>query len=118
MVRLLSALAFAIATGAYLALFALDHVESFQTSPWIYWMIWTPFVMVVAAARLWPRWWLVPAFAFHFVIPFAVEQLEVEMGLYVRGGGMDNIGSSILAFFAFPAAALAGFAVFVVRRLA
>ena len=68
MARLLSALAFTIAAGAYLALFVLDHVESFQTSPWIYWMIWAPFVAVVAAARLWPRWWLVPAAFAVFVV--------------------------------------------------
>jgi len=118
-IRPLSALAFAIAAGAYLALFALDHVESFQTSPILYWMMLAPFAMVVAAARLWPRWWLVPAaFAFFFGVPFAVEQLEVWTGAYERGGGVDNIGSSISAFEAFPAAALAAFAVFVVRRLA
>ncbi len=119
MIRSLSALAFAIAAGAYLALFALDHVESFQTSPILYWMMWTPFAMVVAAALLWPRWWLVPAaFAFFFAFPIAIEELEVRTGAYERGGGMDNLGTSILAFYAFPTAALAAFAVFVVRRLA
>ena len=119
MIRPLSALAFAIAAGAYLALFALDHVESFQTSPILYWMMLAPFAMVVAAAPLWPRWWLVPAaFAFFFVIPIVVEQLEVRTGAYEPGGGLDNLGTSILAFYALPAAALAAFAVFVVRRLA
>ncbi len=91
MIRPLSALAFAIAAGAYFALFALDHVESFQTSPILYWMMLTPFV---------------------------VEQLEVRTGAYELGGGLDNLGTSILAFYALPAAALAAFAVFVVRRLA
>ena len=33
MARLFSALGFALGAGAYLALFVLDHVESFQTSP-------------------------------------------------------------------------------------
>jgi len=119
-------LALAVASGLYLGMFVIDHVESLAGSSLTFFAIYAPFVMVMAVAVLWPRYWLVPAtFVFFFVVPIAVDEFERRTGLYPIGttaatyeqGGMDNLTTSFLAIFAYPATILAVISVFIVRRL-
>jgi hypothetical protein len=119
-------LVFAIACGLYLGMFATDHSESLAGSPLTYFVIYAPFVMVLAAAVLWRRYWLVPAtFVFFFAIPIAIDEFERRTGLYPVGttaatyeqSGMDNLTTSFLSIFAYPATVLAVISVFIVRRV-
>ena len=123
----LAVVALVISSAIYLTGFASDHSEALAgngalTMLWI----WSPFAIVFATARLWPRWWLVPAvFVAFYAIPVAVDAFEQRTGLYPVGttaasyemGGLDNLTTSFLTIFAYPATVLAVISVFIMRRV-
>jgi hypothetical protein len=121
-------IALAVSAGIYLLSFVTSHSEAlYDSDVLITLFLWSPFAIVFAAVRLWPRLWLVPAvFAFFFAIPVAVDEFERRSGIHPVGtdastyeqSGMDNLTTSFLAIFAFPATALAIVLVLIARFVA
>ena len=121
--------ALVLALSVYLGGFLLDHIEEWQQPEWLMSLcLFSPFAAVVAAARLWPSWWLLPlVFVFFYFVPIGVDELEQRLPWYPRGvygpgyyeqSGMDYLTTSFLAWLAFPAVVFAALVVPVARLYA
>jgi hypothetical protein len=119
-------LALIVALAVYLAGFAIDHIETWAKPGWVFdLVIFAPIAVVIAAARLWPSWWLLPlVFVFFFFVPIGVDELERRLpwypvGVYGPGyyeqSGMDYLTTSFLAWEAFPAVVITAIAVPIAR---
>jgi hypothetical protein len=122
-----AAVGLAVSFAIYLSIFPSEHVESLAANGALSLvMLLSPFVAAACAARLWPRWWLVPVvFGVFAAIPIGVDEFERRTGLYPVGtdastygmGGMDYLTTSFLAWLAVPATAVAATVVIVFSSL-